>query len=89
MTQEQRRTWLDGSVQKGNEAVMEALAQLWANDEPDAGVTLSPIRSQTLQPDQRHNFTPGSSEWSQYSGDEDFIEMSQPGDVLQRLKEEA
>jgi len=88
MTQEQRKKWLDASVQKGNEAVMEALAGLWTNDEPEAGVPLSPIRSQTLQLDRRDNFTPGSSEESQPDEDGDFIEISQPGDVLHRVKKE-
>lgn len=88
MTQGQRKTWLDASVQKGNEAVMQALAEIWANDGPVAGVSLSPIRSQMLQSDRGDIFTPESSHDSQSDEDADFIEMSQPGDVWRRVKKE-
>ncbi len=88
-TSEQRRTWLDASVQQSNGAVMKALAELWTNDEAEARVPFSPIRSQTLQPDRGDNFTPRSSVESQVEDDEDFVETSKPGDVLHRVKEEA
>lgn len=67
---------------------METLADLWTNDEQGADVPLSPLRSQTLQPDRGDNYTPDSSEESQVEDDEDSIETSPPGGVLRRVKEE-
>lgn len=89
MTLEHKRLWLNASVQKSNDVVMEALAELWTNDELEADVPLSPIRSQTLQADRGDNFTPESSSESRVEDDEDFIERFQLGGVLRWVKKEA
>ncbi len=88
MTPAHRRTWLNASVQTSNEVVIQTLADLCTNHEQGADVPLSPLRSQTLQPDRGDNCTPDSSEESQVEDDEDSIEKSPLGGMLRRVKEE-